>query len=97
MLNSKGNLRIFNYLNLFIKSGAPGSTRTTTWVRRSRIAFSSADPFLKGVTSAPNEPRNLVLAVMIRSAGASLGMRSIGKNEARGVIDTGSRTAPKGF
>src|SRR5215469_14997966 len=37
---------------------------------RARKAFSSTDPFLNGVTSAVNEPRNLVLAVMIRpSAG----------------------------
>ena len=31
---------------------------------RSRNAFSSTEPFLNGVTSAVNDPRNLVLAVM---------------------------------
>src|SRR5262249_34122780 len=34
---------------------------------RLRKAFSSTEPFLNGVTSAVNEPRKLVLAVMTRS------------------------------
>src|SRR5450830_1622105 len=33
---------------------------------RSRNAFSSSEPFLNGVTSAVNDPRKLVLAVMAR-------------------------------
>src|ERR1700744_3111963 len=37
---------------------------------RSRNAFSSTDPFLNVVTSAVNDPRNLVLAVMVRTLGA---------------------------
>src|SRR6516225_1984998 len=34
---------------------------------RSRNAFSSTEPFLKGVTSAVKEPRKLVLAAMTHS------------------------------
>src|SRR5436190_7180549 len=40
---------------------------------RSRKAFSSTDPLLNGVTSAVNEPRNLVLAAMIGSIDWSAG------------------------
>src|ERR1700759_3250990 len=35
---------------------------------RSRNAFSSREPFLNGVMSAVNDPRNVVLAVMLRSS-----------------------------
>src|SRR4029077_16889066 len=56
---------------------------------RSRKAFSSTDPFLNGVTSAVNEPRNLVLAGMSRS----------NRHDPSGVmcINIGSSTRLKGF
>src|SRR5665811_673028 len=57
---------------------------------RSRNAFSSSAPFLNGVTSAVNDPRKLVLAVMVFSL-ARLLHRGTGRNP----IDIGSPPAMK--
>ena len=62
-----------------------------------RKAFSSRDPFLNGVTSAVNEPRKLVLALMIRSLRMAVPVAADRQCAITlpSRIDTGSRRAFK--